>query len=165
LLDASRLQAGGLKLNLSDVALDQMARQLVKKFRTQTTLHELSAEFPSSFPVIQADAARLEQVLSNLIGNAIKYSPKGGAVRITGRALPDQVVVSVSDEGIGIPVEEQDRIFERFYRVDDALSRRTAGSGLGLYLAKAVVEAHGGRIWVESKPGQGAAFSFALPRE
>jgi K+-sensing histidine kinase KdpD len=82
LLDASRLQAGGLKLNLSDVALDQMARQLVKKFRTQTTLHELSAEFPPSFPVIQADAARLEQVLSNLIGNSIKYSPKGGAVRI-----------------------------------------------------------------------------------
>jgi len=70
----------------------------------------------------------------------------------------------VSDEGIGIPVEEQARIFERFYRVDDALSRRTAGSGLGLYLAKAVIDAHGGRIWVESAPGHGASFSFALPR-
>jgi signal transduction histidine kinase len=74
------------------------------------------------------------------------------------------VVVSVTDEGIGIPVEEQGRIFERFYRVDDALSRRTAGSGLGLYLAKAVVEAHGGKIWVESTPGRGASFSFSLPR-
>jgi signal transduction histidine kinase len=124
----------------------------------------LSAEFPPGFPVIQGDATRLEQVLSNLIGNAIKYSPKGGAVRITGRVLPDHVVVSVSDEGIGIPVEEQGRIFERFYRVDDVLSRRTAGSGLGLYLAQAIVEAHGGKIWVESAPGRGASFSFSLPR-
>jgi PAS domain S-box-containing protein len=164
LLDASRLQAGGLKLNVGDVALDQMAQRLVDKFRTQTDQHTLRADFPAGFPIIQGDAARLEQVLSNLIGNAIKYSPKGGAVRVTGRVLPDEVMVSVSDEGIGIPIEEQDRIFERFYRVDDALSRRTAGSGLGLYLAKAVIDAHGGRIWVESAPGQGASFSFALPR-
>jgi PAS domain S-box-containing protein len=164
LLDASRLQACGLKLNLGEVSLDRLARQLVDKFRTQTDQHTLSASFPPDFPVIQGDAARLEQVLSNLIGNAIKYSPKGGAVRVTGRVLPDEVIVSVSDEGIGIPLEEQDRIFERFYRVDDALSRRTAGSGLGLYLAKAVIDAHRGRIWVESAPGQGASFSFALPR-
>ena len=163
LLDASRLQAGGLKLNLGDVALDQMAQRLVEKFRTQTSQHVLSVDFPPTWPLVQADAARLEQVLSNLIGNAIKYSPTGGAVRVTGRVLPDEVIVSVSDEGIGIPVEEQARIFERFYRVDDALSRRTAGSGLGLYLAKAVIDAHGGRIWVESAPGHGASFSFALP--
>jgi PAS domain S-box-containing protein len=164
LLDASRLQAGGLKLNLGDVALDQMAQRLVEKFRTQTSQHVLSVDFPPTWPTVQADAARLEQVLSNLIGNAIKYSPTGGAVYVKGRVLPDEVIVSVSDEGIGIPVEEQDRIFERFYRVDDALSRRTAGSGLGLYLAKAVIDAHGGRIWVESTPGHGASFSFALPR-
>ena len=164
LLDASRLQAGGLKLNLGDVALDQMAQRLVEKFRTQTSQHVLSVDFPPSWPSVQADAARLEQVLSNLIGNAIKYSPTGGAVYVKGRVLPDEVIVSVSDEGIGIPVEEQARIFERFYRVDDALSRRTAGSGLGLYLAKAVIDAHGGRIWVESAPGHGASFSFALPR-
>jgi len=164
LLDASRLQAGGLKLNLDDVALDQMAQRLVEKFRTQTSQHVLSVDFPPAWPTVQADAARLEQVLSNLIGNAIKYSPTGGAVYVKGRVLPDEVIVSVSDEGIGIPVEEQDRIFERFYRVDDALSRRTAGSGLGLYLAKAVIDAHGGRIWVESTPGHGASFSFALPR-
>jgi PAS domain S-box-containing protein len=165
LLDASRLQAGGLKLNLSDVSLDRMAQQLADKFRTQTNQHTLTADFPRGMPIIQADAARLEQVLSNLIGNAIKYSPQGGAIRVTGRVLPDEVIVSVSDEGIGIPSEEQERIFDRFYRVDDALSRRTAGSGLGLYLAKAVVEAHGGRIWVESAPGHGASFSFALPRK
>ncbi len=163
LLDASRLQAGGLELNLGDVALDQMAKRLVEKFRTQTNQHVLSVDFPPDWPLVQADAGRMEQVLSNLIGNAIKYSPSGGAVRVTGRMLPGEAIVSVSDEGIGIPVEEQARIFERFYRVDDALSRRTAGSGLGLYLAKAVVDAHGGRIWVESAPGHGATFSFALP--
>src|SRR5512136_1393169 len=116
LLDASRLQAGGLKLNLGDVSLNRLARQIVDKFRTQTDQHILSADFPADFPVIQGDAARLEQVISNLIGNAIKYSPKGGAIRVTGRVLPEQVSVSVSDEGIGIPPEEQERIFERFYR-------------------------------------------------
>src|SRR5512136_1256735 len=164
LLDASRLQAGGLELNLGDVALDQMAKRLVEKFRTQTNQHVLSVDFPPDWPLVQADAGRMQHVLSNLIGNAIKYSPSGGAVRVTGRVLPGEAIVSVSDEGIGIPVEEQSRIFERFYRVDDALSRRTAGSGLGLYLAKAVIEAHGGRIWVESAPDRGATFSFALPR-
>jgi len=163
LLDASRLQAGGLELNMGDVALDQMAQRLVEKFRTQTNQHVLSVDFPPDWPLVQADAGRMEQVLSNLIGNAIKYSPTGGTVRVTGRVLPGEVIVSVSDEGIGIPVDEQSRIFERFYRVDDALSRRTAGSGLGLYLAKAVIDAHGGRIWVESAPGHGASFSFALP--
>ncbi len=164
LLDASRLQAGGLKLQKSDVQLDQLARRLVDKFRLQTDKHLLSVDFPEPFPVIQADAARLDQVLSNLLDNALKYSPQGGTVRVAGRVLPNEVVITVSDEGIGIPVEEQPHIFERFYRVDDALSRRVQGSGLGLYLAKAVVEAHGGRIWVESQPERGAAFSFSLPR-
>lgn len=162
LLDASRLQAGGLPLQKSDVLLDQMARRLVDKFRTQTDKHLLSVDLPA-FPPLQADAGRLEQVLSNLLDNAIKYSPRGGTVRVSGQVQPNQVIITVSDEGIGIPQEEQSHVFERFYRVDDTLSRRAPGSGLGLYLAKAIVEAHGGRIWVDSRPGQGAAFSFSLP--
>ncbi|MGH2592867.1 MAG: ATP-binding protein [Anaerolineae bacterium] len=165
LLDASRLQAGGLKLNRSDVAIDAVAKRLVELFRTQTTQHPFTADFPPSFPTVQADAARIEQLLSNLIGNAIKYSPNGGSIRVSGRVMPDAVEITVSDEGIGIPVEEQPRIFERFYRADDALSRRTQGSGLGLYIAKAIVEAHGGHIEVSSTPGRGAAFSFTLPRK
>ncbi len=163
LLDASRLQAGGLKLQKSDVQLDQLARRLVDKFRTQTDQHLLSADFPEAFPIIPGDAARLEQVISNLLDNAIKYSPRGGAVRVSGQVLPQEVIITVSDEGIGIPREEQSHIFERFYRIDDTMSRQVQGSGLGLYLAKAVVEAHGGRIWVDSRPSQGAAFSFSLP--
>ena len=165
LLDASRLQAGGLKLNIADVALDQLAAHVAEKFSVDAELHHIELDFPPDFPTVPGDAVRLEQVLSNLINNAIKYSPAGAHIRITGRVLPREIVVSVTDQGIGIPLEEQARIFERFYRVDDALSRRTQGSGLGLYLAKAVIDAHRGRIEVESAPGQGAKFSFALPRE
>jgi signal transduction histidine kinase len=165
LLDASRLQAGGLKLSRSSVALDALAKRQVELFQTQTTRHRLTVDFPSPFPSVPADAARIEQVLNNLISNAIKYSPEGGSIRVSGRATPDGAEITVSDQGIGIPVEEQSRIFERFYRVDDALSRRAQGSGLGLFIAKAIVEAHGGRIGVNSAPGRGAAISFWLPRE
>ena len=165
LLDASRLQAGGLKLNISDVALDQLARHMVEKYSVQAAQHPIELSFPANFPTVPGDSTRLENVLSNLINNAIKYSPPGAPIKLAGRVTPHEVIVTVFDQGIGIPLDEQGRIFERFYRVDDQLSRQTQGSGLGLYLAKAVVDAHRGRIWVESTPGKGAAFSFALPRE
>lgn len=165
LLDASRLQAGGLKLNIADVALDQLAAHLVEKFSVEAQQHPITLDFPPDFPAVPADALRIEQVLSNLVSNAMKYSPAGTPIHISGRATAREVIVTVADQGIGIPLEEQARIFHRFYRVDDALSRRTQGSGLGLYLAKAVVEAHRGRIWVQSTPGQGSAFSFSLPRD
>ena len=165
LLDASRLQAGGLKLSWGDVALDQLARHMVEKYSVEATVHPITLDFPPNFPSVPGDAARLEMVLSNLINNAIKYSPAGKPIHISGRVAPNEVVVTVADQGIGIPLEEQGRIFERFYRVDDAPSRQTQGSGLGLYLTKAIVDAHRGRIWVQSAPGQGSSFSFALPRE
>ncbi len=164
LLDASRLQAGALKLELGYVALDKLAAQTVEKFRTQTQQHVLSLDFPPDFPTVWGDTERLRQVLSNLLSNAIKYSPEGGTIRVSGRADADWVYVAVSDEGIGIPQDEQEHIFDRFYRVESSLSRRTQGAGLGLFLVKAVVEAHQGRVWVESASGQGATFVFALPR-
>jgi len=110
---------------------------------------------------------RLEQALDNLVSNAIKYSPRGGEVRIKGEATPVEVIVSVSDQGVGIPLEDQERIFDRFYRVADANpeTRAVSGTGLGLYLTRAIVRAHGGRCWVDSVPGQGATFYVALPRE
>ena len=107
---------------------------------------------------------RQTQVLTNLLSNAIKYSPHGGKVVVRGRAEPDQVVISVSDEGPGIATPELPHVFERFYRGASGLTKRVKGTGLGLFLAKAVVEAHGGRIWVISPAGQGTTFSFTLPR-
>ena len=165
LLDASRLQAGEMQLSKTDVRLDYLAERLVSKFRTQSDQHTFELNFEEDFPPIQGDQERLNQVLSNLISNAIKYSPEGGTITVSGRYDPDQVFVAVTDQGIGIAASEHDRIFDRFYRVESALSRRTQGAGLGLFLVKSVVEAHGGRIWVSSKPGTGSTFVVALPRD
>src|SRR5262249_41071322 len=140
LLDASRLQAGAMHMNLAEVALDRLAESLVEKFKTQSDRHTFTVEFPPDFPVIQGDEARLAQVLSNLLSNAIKYSP-GGTIRVKGSVAPNQVTVSVSDEGPGIPAADLPHVFERFYRADSDLTRRVKGTGLGLYLAKAVIEA------------------------
>jgi len=140
-----------------------MAEKAVEKFRTQTDQHTFSVDFPSNFPPVKADYERIREVLSNLISNAIKYSPKGGLIRVGGRVEGDEVLVFVSDEGVGIPATEQERIFDRFARVDNSLTRQTPGAGLGLFLVKAVIEAHGGRVGVESQPGQGSTFNFTLP--
>jgi signal transduction histidine kinase len=99
------------------------------------------------------------------LSNAIKYSPEGGRVEISGQALPNQVIVTVSDQGVGIPIEEQPRVFERFFRGARERHQRTPGAGLGLFLVKAIVEAHGGRTWLESNPAEGTAFSFSIPRQ
>lgn len=164
LLDASRLQAGALRLNVADVALDQLATRLVEKFRTQTTRHTLKVDFPPDFPVILGDETRLTQVLSNLLGNAIKYAPRGGDITVRGLIKPSAVLLGVSDQGEGIAAPDLPRVFDRFYRVDSALTKRVKGTGLGLYLAKAVIEAHNGRIWAESEPGAGTTFWVSLPR-
>lgn len=165
LLEASRLQAGGLKLNLSYLNLADMANALVEKLQTTTEKHTFEVHFPENFPLIQGDFERMRQVLTNLLGNAIKYSPDGGLITVGGLTGPTQnkVRLYVSDKGIGIPPAEQERIFDRFHRVDNRLARQTPGTGLGLYLVKAVVEAHGGKIWVESTPGQGSTFWVELP--
>ncbi len=162
LLDASRLQAGGLTLKRTDVALPALARRLAERFQTQTKKHTLKVDFPAEFPVILADETRIEQVLSNLISNAIKYAPKG-SICIGGQARPEQVILCVSDEGPGIDPHDMPHIFDRFYRAEGAV-RKTKGAGLGLYLARAIVEAHGGRMWVDPKPGSGARICFSLPR-
>lgn len=165
LLDASRLQAGQMKLNKADVRLDKMAARIVDTFGTQTSRHTFELSFVDDFPHVLGDEERLHQVLSNLISNAIKYSPDGGQIMISGRYDQDQIYLAVTDHGIGIPAGEHTRIFDRFYRVETALSRRTQGAGLGLYLVKSVIEAHGGQIWVSSSPGKGSTFVFTLPRE
>ena len=172
LLDASRLQAGALNIKRSDVFLPEVANRMAKRMQTQTSRHTLTAGFPEDFPVILADETRLEQVLSNLISNAIKYAP-GGEIRISGEVrrsgAPDNptgagpyVIVCVSDQGPGIAPEDIPHVFDRFYRAPD-IARNTKGAGLGLYLARAIIEAHGGRIWVDTAPGKGVHMCFSLP--
>ncbi len=163
LLEASRLQAGGMSIKRTDVSLYQMAVRLAERFQTQTEKHTIIVDLPKTYPIVMADETRIEQVLSNLLSNAIKYAP-GGEIHISGQNLADQVIVCVSDEGPGIANGDLPFIFDRFYRAPDT-SRKTKGAGLGLYLARSIVEAHGGRIWADPKATQGARVCFSLPKD
>lgn len=162
MLDASRLQAGGLTLKRSDVNLPDLIKRMVKRFQSQSSQHELIIDLPNEFPVILADESRLEHVISNLISNAIKYSPKG-EIRISGQIREDVVIICVSDQGPGIAVEDIPHVFDRFYRAPE-MARNTRGAGLGLFLTRSIIEAHGGQIWVNPETGQGARICFSLPR-
>ncbi|MCZ7671932.1 MAG: cell wall metabolism sensor histidine kinase WalK [Chloroflexi bacterium] len=123
-------------------------------------------EFPPDFPPVWGDERHLNQVFNNLVSNGIKYAPDGGKIGIIGVVHPGHVTVSVRDEGIGIPEHEQNRIFQKFSRLDNALSRKTEGTGLGLFLTKAIIEAHNGRIWfANNDDGPGTTFTFSLPRD
>jgi PAS domain S-box-containing protein len=162
LLDASRLQAGKLELNLTVVDLANLARELTKRFRTQSEEHVFEVQFPKDFPLVPADEERLVQVRTNLLSNAVKYSPEGGRIFVSGRATSDSATVCVHDEGPGIALEDMPRVFDLFYRSNEA-SRKTKGAGLGLFLAKTVIEAHSGRIWVDERVEHGAKVCFSLP--
>ncbi|MCU0494670.1 MAG: ATP-binding protein [Chloroflexaceae bacterium] len=164
LLDVSRVQAGGLRLELTDWPLPPLAQEVAHGFAAQTDAQfAFELRFPDDFPPVHADYERIRMVLTNLVSNAVKYSPDGGTIRIGGWAEDGRAIIHVADQGIGIPPEEQQRIFERFYRVDNRLRRETQGSGLGLFLTRSIIEAHGGRIWVESQVGRGSRFIFTLP--
>ena len=168
LLDASRLQAGGLSLSRADVSLPNLATRVAERFATQSKNHTIVTDFPEIFPIVLADETRIEQVVVNLVSNALKYS-SGGEIKISGKVHPGQVVVCVSDAGPGIEPKDLPHIFDRFYRSTKAV-KQTKGAGLGLYLARAIVEAHGGRIWADAstpsapKPDTGARICFSLPR-
>jgi K+-sensing histidine kinase KdpD len=163
LLDATRLQMNGMQLKKADINIFQLVKRLVERFQVQSDSHQIIINIPKDFPIIMADEPRLEQVLNNLISNAIKYAPDGD-IRISGQTLADQVIICVSDEGPGIATGDLPHIFDRFYRAQEA-SRKTKGAGLGLYLARAIVEAHGGRMWADAKTDQGARICFSLPRD
>jgi signal transduction histidine kinase len=164
LLAASKLQAEGMRLNLDDVDLPALTRQAVGRLPNRTEQHSIQLDFPPDFPIILADGTRLRQVLDNLLSNAVKYMPDGGVITIRGEFDEAQVRVSVSDLGPGLPEDQLERVFERFYRVDNTLTHKTPGTGLGLYLAHAVITAHGGHIWARNNPDGGATFTFSLPR-
>lgn len=165
LLDVTRLQAGRLELHSEPTDLVALVQRTVARFRVTTEQHRIAVNAAPEHIVIMADPRRIEQVLSNLINNAIKYSPDGGDVEIS--VQEDQkanaALLSVRDHGIGIPAHQQGRIFSRFMRADNAHAYNIGGTGLGLYLCRELVERHGGRIWFESVEGQGSTFCVSLP--
>jgi len=163
LLRTSRLEAGDISLNKLLLDLPKEAHKVARRFAGMTEIHKLEVDFPHEFQPVLADPEKIEEALTNLIDNAIKFSPQGGTITIKGETLGYEVLVAVADEGIGIPLRDQEWIFDRFYRVEDSLVRPTQGTGLGLYICKMLIEAHGGRIWVESEPGKGSRFIFSLP--
>ena len=162
------MEAGSFELNPRPVqvrdlvagAADRLGRQFEEK------AVKLNIELPAGLPLVVADEDRIGQVLLNLLGNALQYTPAGRSVQISVRQLKQEVEIEIRDEGIGIPAEHLAQVFTRFYRVDRSRSRVGGGSGIGLTIAKHLVEAHGGRIWADS-PGhsKGSAFTFTLPIE
>ena len=165
LLKLSLIEAGKLELDFNEVNVAALVESCVDtaRFRAAQKQLTVSVECPANLPQVRGDARRLAEVLQNILDNAVQYTPAGGKISIRAGVENSQVSIDVTDTGIGIPRDDQQRIFERFYRVDAARSREAGGTGLGLSIAKHLVEAHGGRIEVESEVGQGSTFSIVLP--
>jgi two-component system phosphate regulon sensor histidine kinase PhoR len=140
------------------------ACMLLQERAVQKNIAILNESVGGNLPRVMADQGRLEQVVVNLLENAIKYTPDGGSVRLFTEDEDEYVRVSVADTGIGIPFKDLPRIFERFYRVDEARTREQGGTGLGLAIVKHIVQLHGGNVSVTSEPGQGSVFSFTLKK-
>jgi CheY-like chemotaxis protein/two-component sensor histidine kinase len=163
LLDVSRLESHRLHLGSSDVELNDLADDVVADFRAQSRHHHIIFHHTGSPVLVQGDRERLEQVLVNLLTNAIKYSPQGGQIQVTVAREENEARVSVQDPGIGIPLAEQPRLFERFFRAANATTRNFGGLGIGLFVSREIIQRHGGRFEVESEEGRGSTFMFYLP--
>ncbi len=163
LLELSRIESGRAPLHLEPVQASDVVLPPVEHLRPQAERAGLTliVALPPDLPPLQADAERIRQVVTNLVHNAVKFTPPGGQVTVSAEQAGAEVVIKVNDTGVGIPADDLPRIFERFYKADRA--RSGGGTGLGLAIARHIVQAHGGRIWVESVEGQGSTFYFSLP--
>ena len=165
LLKLSEIEADRMELEFRPVGVAELIDDCAEttRLRVEERHHILQVDYPDGLPPVRGDRNRLAEVLLNLLDNAVQYTPPGGRLSVRARAVEGAVQITVSDNGIGIPQADQERIFERFYRVDVARSREVGGTGLGLSIAKHIVEAHGGQLWVESTVGQGSDFHFSIP--
>ncbi|MDK2854836.1 MAG: two-component system, OmpR family, sensor histidine kinase ResE [Bacillota bacterium] len=165
LLDLSRIEARQLALEKGEVNLAELCREVAEKVRPLAEEKGIRLELnvPAALPAAWGNTDRLQQVLINLLDNALRHTRAGGKVEVTAEVQGEELAVSVRDTGPGIPPEDLPYIFERFYKVEKARTRTTAGTGIGLAIVKGLVEAHGGRVWVESTPGRGSVFTFTLP--
>ena len=163
ILDASQLDSGRIHADLKEVDLTEAVGEVIDDLETQINGRKLSVRLERRLPHVKADPAKLRQILVNLISNALKYSPDSSAVMVQATPYEDWVRVSIKDHGIGIKREDRDRLFKKFQRIPDPSNRKTAGTGLGLYIVKGLVELHGGEVEVNSTYGKGSTFSFTLP--
>ncbi|MFC2022141.1 ATP-binding protein [Chloroflexota bacterium] len=165
LLDMSRLEAGLLKLDKKPTSILKLIKETVAEAKVRAPRHEIVLNPTNRLPMVDIDARRIRQVLDNIIDNAVKYSEEGTRVVIEARRVGSEMQVSVVDQGIGIPAEDLERVFDRMYRIEQRLSPEVVGLGLGLAICKGLIQEHGGRIWAESELGKGSTFYFAVPIE
>jgi signal transduction histidine kinase len=166
LLDATQLELGQIELVLQPVNLPALVKTAVAEFRPQleAKAQRLTLQFSQNLPLVLCDQTRVAQIIANLLSNASKYTPEGGSIMVS-LAPADQpfVQLSVADNGVGIPAEDQARLFDRFFRAKTGHLTEASGTGLGLYITRSLVELHGGRIWFESEPEQGSTFYVTFP--
>ena len=165
LFQMAQLDAGGLALHLEDSSLSDLISDTLESFSQLADRQKIKiiGSADSNIDPVRVDALRIGRVLNNLIGNALRYTPAGGRIEVRARRTARGVEVSVSDSGEGISIEDQSKIFERFYRGEKSRSKATGGSGLGLAISRGIVRAHGGELSVESRPGEGSRFTFTIP--
>jgi PAS domain S-box-containing protein len=163
LLNVSRIQSGKMKMHFEKVKPRTCIDDILNISKIQSEKHRLELEIAPDLPEMLLDREKMKEVMVNLIGNAIKYSPKGGDVTVRLRREESNLRIEVRDQGIGIPEEHQKNLFQAFYRVDSSHTAEIPGTGLGLVICKAIVEHHGGKIWLESKPGRGTTFFILIP--
>jgi two-component system sensor histidine kinase EvgS len=163
LLELSRHQSNHLTLQKERVDIEPVIQDVLRRLQTRSNKHHLHVSVPPNLPKVIFDKIRLERIVHNLVENAIKYSPQGGDVTVTVQPNDNELIVSVSDQGFGISKEDQSKLFQSFQRLESTKRPYIVGIGLGLRVCQILVEAHRGRIWVESEPGKGATFRFSLP--
>lgn len=163
ILDSSLIDVNQLSIDSQPLHIENIAHQVVNEIQLQTASHRLIVDLSSSLPTVFGDPRWIKQVFRNILDNAVKYSPSGGLIVIHGEVRKEDVVISIADQGIGISPEDLIPIFEKYYRVKNNHTRTIPGTGLGLPIARAIIEVHGGRIWADSKLGQGTTVFFSLP--
>jgi len=166
ILDLQKIQANKMKWQMESLDLFEVIESSMNTFSglAKNKGINLSSECKGELPLIYGDRDRLLQVLVNLISNAMKFSKEKGRIRVEATPVPEGVLLSVSDNGIGIPADKRERVFERFYQVDGSATKERGGTGLGLAISKEIIGHHGGRIWVESQEGEGCTFSLVIPK-
>ena len=163
ILDSSLIDVDQLIIEPQPVRLQNIAREVMTEIQLRSSIHNIIVDFPIDFPILEADPRWIKQVFRNILDNAVKYSPDGGLIFVRGEERHHDVVISVADQGIGISPEDLIPLFEKYFRVKSTSDLHISGTGLGLPIARTIIEAHGGRIWAESKVGEGTSVYFSLP--